>query len=75
MWRSKEQQTNAEQASRSLRHGLISLALLVALAVGLLLAVPGLKGVANTVGRMSPGWVVVAVGFEVLSASATCSCS
>jgi uncharacterized membrane protein YbhN (UPF0104 family) len=35
--------------------------------VGLLLAVPGLHGVARTVTRMSGAWVAVAVGFEILS--------
>lgn len=48
-------------------HGLIALAVLVAIVVGLLLAVPGLRGVARTVTRMKPGWVAAAVAFEVLS--------
>jgi uncharacterized membrane protein YbhN (UPF0104 family) len=54
-------------ASRKLLHGLISLAVLLALAAGLVLAVPGLRGVGRTVAHMQPGWVVAAVGLEILS--------
>ncbi len=54
-------------AGRRLRNGLISLAILVAIVVGLLLAVPGLHGVERTVTRMRSGWVLAAVGFEILS--------
>jgi hypothetical protein len=57
----------ARHASKSLRNGLISLALLVVLVVGLLLAVPGLKGVGDAITRMSPGWVAAGVVLEVLS--------
>ena len=52
---------------RSLWHGLISLAILVALVVGLLLAVPGLHGVAHQVSHMKVGWLLVGVGLEILS--------
>jgi uncharacterized membrane protein YbhN (UPF0104 family) len=52
---------------RSLWHGLISLAILVALVVGLLLAVPGLHGVAHEVSHMKLGWVLAGVGLEILS--------
>jgi uncharacterized membrane protein YbhN (UPF0104 family) len=55
------------RASRSLTHGLISLGLLVALVLGLLLAVPGLHGVLHTVERMPEGWVLAAIALEVLS--------
>jgi uncharacterized membrane protein YbhN (UPF0104 family) len=55
------------QASRSLWRNLIGLAILIALAVGLLLAVPGLQGVAHTVSHMKLGWVVVGVVLEILS--------
>jgi uncharacterized membrane protein YbhN (UPF0104 family) len=55
------------EAARRLRHGLIALAILVAMVVGLLLAVPGLHGVAHTVTGMNGGWVAAAVGFEILS--------
>jgi uncharacterized membrane protein YbhN (UPF0104 family) len=58
------------KASRSLRNGLISLALLLALVAGLLLAVPGLNGVAHEVTHMPAGLVAVAVGFEILSCGA-----
>jgi len=54
-------------AARRLRHGIISLAVLVALVVGLLLGIPGLHGVEQAVARMSGGWIVAAVALEVLS--------
>jgi uncharacterized membrane protein YbhN (UPF0104 family) len=60
-------QLTASKARRSLRNGLITLVLALALAVGLLLAVPGLTGVATTVSNMKAQWVVVAVALEVLS--------
>jgi uncharacterized membrane protein len=53
--------------SRRLLHGLISLAVLVALVVGLLLAVPGLHAVEHTVTHMPAGWIAVATGLEILS--------
>lgn len=53
--------------SRSLWRGLISLTILVAMVVGLLLAVPGLHGVGDAVSEMSGGWLIFAVGLEVLS--------
>jgi uncharacterized membrane protein YbhN (UPF0104 family) len=52
---------------RSLWRGLISLAVLVALVAGLLLAVPGLHGVAHQVSHMKPGWLLAGVGLEILS--------
>jgi uncharacterized membrane protein YbhN (UPF0104 family) len=58
---------NAHRAGRSLWHGLISLAILLALATGLVLAVPGLHGVGRAVARMDGGWLAAAVGFEILS--------
>jgi uncharacterized membrane protein YbhN (UPF0104 family) len=58
---------NAAKARRSLRNGFITLVLGGALVVGLLLAVPGLKGVARTVSHMKVQWVVVAVLLEALS--------
>jgi uncharacterized membrane protein YbhN (UPF0104 family) len=61
---------DASKARRSLRNGFITLILALALAAGLLLAVPGLKGVATTVSNMKAQWVVVAVVLEVLS----CAC-
>ncbi len=62
-----ESEVHAAGASHKLLHGLISLAILVLIVVGLLLAVPGLHGVAHTVTRMALGWVAVAVGLEILS--------
>ena len=58
---------NAREARRSLRNGFITLVLALALAAGLLLGVPGLKGVATTVSDMKTPWVLVAVLLEVLS--------
>jgi uncharacterized membrane protein YbhN (UPF0104 family) len=57
----------SEEPSRSLWHGLISLAILIAMVAGLLLAVPGLHGVADAVGEMSGGWLALAVVLEILS--------
>jgi uncharacterized membrane protein YbhN (UPF0104 family) len=64
---SESQQVNAAKARRSLRNGFITLVLAGALVVGLLLAVPGLKGVATTVSHMKAEWVIAAVLLEVLS--------
>ena len=58
---------DAAKARRSLRNGFITLILAGALVAGLLLAVPGLKGVATTVSHMKAPWVVVAILLEVLS--------
>jgi uncharacterized membrane protein YbhN (UPF0104 family) len=56
-----------EDPGRSLWRGLVSLVILLALVVSLLLAVPGLHGVADEVAHMRVGWVVVAVVLEILS--------
>ena len=61
------EQIDAAKARRSLRNGFITLILGLALAAGLLLAVPGLKGVAKTIANMKAEWVVVAIVLEVLS--------
>jgi uncharacterized membrane protein YbhN (UPF0104 family) len=61
------EEVNAAKARRSLRNGFITLILGLALAAGLLLAVPGLKGVAQTISNLKAPWVVVAVVLEVLS--------
>ncbi len=58
---------DAKKASRSLRRGLISLAILVALAGGLILAVPGLHGVGHTLAHMQLGWIAAAIALEILS--------
>ncbi len=54
-------------ATRSLRNGLISLIILIALVVGLLLAIPGLHGVEREVADMPVALVVAAIGLEVVS--------
>jgi uncharacterized membrane protein YbhN (UPF0104 family) len=64
---SPPEQVDASKARRSLRNGFITLVLAGALVVGLLLAVPGLKGVATTVSHMNVRWVLVAVVLEVMS--------
>ena len=58
---------HAVKARRSLRNGFVTLVLGGVLAAGLLLAVPGLEGVATTVSDMRAGWVLVAAALEVLS--------
>lgn len=65
--RRHQSDVHAAQSSRRLLHGLIALAVLVLIVVGLLLAVPGLKGVARTVEQMPLGWVAAAIGLEILS--------
>ena len=64
---SRSEHVDAARARRSLRNGFITLILGGALVVGLLLAVPGLKGVSSTVSQMQLEWVVAAVLLEVLS--------
>ena len=59
--------TGIAEPSRSLWRGLISLAILVAMVICLLLAVPGLHGVGDAVSDMSGGWLAMAVGLEILS--------
>jgi uncharacterized membrane protein YbhN (UPF0104 family) len=63
----QEQREEDTKAAHRLRNGLISLVLLLAIVGGLLLAVPGLHGVADTVTDMKSGWVVAACGLEILS--------
>jgi uncharacterized membrane protein YbhN (UPF0104 family) len=58
---------DATHASRSLRRGLISLVILVAVVTGLLLAVPGLHGVSSAVTHMQGGWLAIAIVLEILS--------
>jgi uncharacterized membrane protein YbhN (UPF0104 family) len=59
--------TETARESRHLWHGLISLAILVVIVVCLLVAIPGLHGVARTVEHMQIGWVVAAALLEILS--------
>ena len=53
--------------SRSLRNGVISLAVFFALVTALLLAVPGLRSAAERISDANAGWVFAAVGLEILS--------
>lgn len=55
------------EANRSLWRNLIWLVGLIALAVGLLLAVPGLRDVGHRVANMNPWWLVAGIVLEVLS--------
>src|SRR5690242_18640977 len=57
----------SKDAGRRLVHGLVALVILVAIIVGLLLAVPGLHEVGRTVTRMNGWWVAAAAGCEILS--------
>jgi uncharacterized membrane protein YbhN (UPF0104 family) len=61
---------DVSRARRSLRNGLITLILALALGAGLLLAVPGLKGVGTAVSQIKTRWLVLAILLEVLS----CAC-
>jgi uncharacterized protein (TIRG00374 family) len=53
--------------SRRLRNGLMSLAIFFALIVALLLAVPGLRSVAERMSDANAGWVAVGIVLELLS--------
>ena len=61
------EQLDDAKARRSLRNGLISLVLLIALVAGLLLGIPGLSGVLHTVKRMDGWWIAAGVAFEIAS--------
>lgn len=50
-----------------LRNGVITLVVLGAMAVALLLAVPGLRGVADRIGRIDGGWLTLAIILELAS--------
>ncbi len=63
----QESELQDKHASGRLWRGLLSLAILVLIVVGLLLAVPGLHGVQREVTRMPIEWVLAAIGLEVLS--------
>ena len=63
----EQQEVSGSDQARRLRNGLISVAVMVALLVGLLLAVPGLHGVGDDLADMSPGWVAAAVILEFAS--------
>ncbi len=55
------------EAGRSLWRNLIALAVLLGLAAGLLLAVPGLRDVAHKVSDMRASWLIIGAVLEILS--------
>ena len=62
-----EIQRQETDAGHNLFRGLISLGVLILLAGGLLLAVPGLHGIGHAVTHMNIGWVILAVALEIFS--------
>jgi uncharacterized protein (TIRG00374 family) len=66
---SEERSEDAELAahSRRLRNNLITLAVFFLLLIALLLAVPGLRSVAERIADAQPEWVALAIVLEVLS--------
>jgi uncharacterized membrane protein YbhN (UPF0104 family) len=60
-------QATADEHARSLRRSLIALAILGVLIAGLLVAVPGLNGVARLLADADPPWIAAAIGLEFLS--------
>jgi uncharacterized membrane protein YbhN (UPF0104 family) len=62
-----ELQRDDARAARRLWTGLLSLAVLVALVVGLILAVPGLHSVGREISHMGSGWVILAIALEAFS--------
>jgi uncharacterized membrane protein YbhN (UPF0104 family) len=57
----------ADEEARRLRHGIIGLLVVVILVGALLLAVPGLRSVADQFRDVYPGWVALALVLEVAS--------
>jgi uncharacterized membrane protein YbhN (UPF0104 family) len=78
-WRMSRDETAADAAfegrradaeqdeAKRLRNGIVSLVVLVILVGALLLAVPGLRDVADRIGDVGPGWIALAVVLELLS--------
>jgi uncharacterized membrane protein YbhN (UPF0104 family) len=56
-----------EDEGKRLRNGIISLVVLVVLVGALLLAVPGLRDVADKISDVAPGWVALAIVLELAS--------
>jgi uncharacterized membrane protein YbhN (UPF0104 family) len=56
-----------EDEGKRLRNGIISLVVLVILVGALLLAVPGLRDVADKISDVAPGWVALAIVLELAS--------
>lgn len=61
------EQPSSAQPARRLRNSLIGLAIVVVFVVALLLAVPGLSGVAHALEHASAGWIGIAIALEYLS--------
>ncbi len=55
--------------THSLRARVITITVLVAVVVSLLLAVPGLSSVRRDIDHMGPGWLALAIAFELASCS------
>jgi uncharacterized membrane protein YbhN (UPF0104 family) len=53
--------------ARQLRHGVISTVVLAVLAVGMLMAVPGLGRVSDRLQDIAGGWIALAIALELLS--------
>ena len=53
--------------TRQLRQGVISTIVLVVLAAGILMAVPGLSNVSHRLGEIDGRWIVLAIALELLS--------
>ncbi len=64
---SQQAEREEARATRNLWHGLIALVVLVAMFIGLLVAVPSLESVENEILHMPIGWVLLGVGCEVMS--------
>ncbi|MCW2984614.1 MAG: flippase-like protein [Conexibacter sp.] len=56
-----------EDEGKRLRNGIVSLLVLVILVGALLLAVPGLRDVADKLADVSPGWIALAIVLELAS--------
>jgi uncharacterized membrane protein YbhN (UPF0104 family) len=67
MFDEQSDDTGLEAQSRTLRNGLISLAVFFLLVLALLTAVPGLRNVAELLTDASAAWVVLAIVLELLS--------
>jgi uncharacterized membrane protein YbhN (UPF0104 family) len=65
-------EANSERApetgdlKRKIIRGAIALVVLVAVAVGILALVPGLSGVRSAIAGASPGWILAAVGIQLV---------
>jgi len=59
--------TASSSTGRRLRNGVLSGVLLSVLLGGVVLAVPGLHGVSQTIRHARPGWVALAAGLELAS--------